>query len=206
MSIEKHGKIKNKSEKNIFNILKFIDSHCSDFVTSMKESRHYLYRGVKSKFDIFLGSPPTERPQLGNGNNTRLDQILKSEHFTALRSNIICCQSNKTNLFLFGHTYFIFPINGFSFHWSPIISDFGTSRSLRRALDSTNTQYLRKELFDTLKITDKDMTAALNSRNEIAMHGNYVAIRYFSSIIDPGERQYKELYSNIIFDYYGFKG
>lgn len=194
MSIEKHGKIKNKSVKSLNKILSFIDGHCSTFLEAMYESEKFLYRGLPSVHDYFLASSPTNRSSMGLEELSRyLDYYLKSDHFSALRTNSICCNSDREYIgrMGFGRIYFIFPLNGFTFHWSPEVKDAGSSYFLAQFLRDKGQR--EKILFNNkFKFTNKNLSEALLKGNEIAIHGNYIAISY--------------KHSDDVFNHYGFKG
>jgi hypothetical protein len=114
-----------KEKIKLFKALKFIDSHCSEFLSSMKKSRKILYHGfrtedISSLNGIFIGKPWHKRIPKDSDLKLQqtLDFIMNNEGFSALRGNSIFCTSKQNKASDFGHVFLIFPLNGFSYSYS----------------------------------------------------------------------------------------
>src|ERR1035441_3846344 len=114
----------NKEKIKLFKALKFIDSHCSEFLSSMKKSKQILYHGfrtgdISSVNGIFIGKPwPKRMPKDSDLKlQQTLDFIMKYEGFSALRGNSIFCTSKQNKASDFGYVFLIFPLNGFSYSY-----------------------------------------------------------------------------------------
>ena len=95
-----HNKIEsinNESSKGeLFRALKFIDSHCGQFIKEAKKAKKYLYHGFSRNLNnkkIFIGKPRTDREAKDSNQelSDMLDKILISTGFTALRGNSLFC-------------------------------------------------------------------------------------------------------------------
>jgi hypothetical protein len=100
-------------------------ANCSESIAAMREAKSFLYRGTYGAHDIFLGRPRENRKTTDTSPTLQKewDKIYTSAGFTALRSNSIFCSADIHVADSYGHSYIIFPINGFSFTWSPKIYD-----------------------------------------------------------------------------------
>ena len=194
-----------ESEEDVYTACEAIDEHCIEFIKDMKTANKFLYRGIDYRVTtpIFTDESPATRSPIGQTreNHKKLNILLTMGGFKALRSNSICCSSNLKEATGFGAPFMIFPANGYEFTWSSRIDDIGGSYPLMHALNDWD---LRKKLpvfgykpkkwppapeeaeafLDSFGFQDFDMVAALNSGNEIAIHGKYMAIsRYYIDIV-----------------------
>lgn len=107
---------------------------------------------------------------------------LFNEHFynagiNANRSNSISTTSTAGAANSFGELFYIFPINGFKFSWSPLVFDFGGMfGEYIDAEDFLDAYPGEGSLVDEFSYTDRYFDAALKSGNEINILGKYVAI------------------------------
>lgn len=141
-------------------------SDCSDAIAAMKVSRRFLYRGVsRSAPSIFIGKPRKDRnTSLNPEMSKEIDDKFFAAGFKAARRNSIFC-SASSQAAIYGTVYLIFPVNGFNFTWSPIVHDFITSGNIN------------VYNFDPIKVNyqSDNFVGALNSGNEIMVHGKYYA-------------------------------
>jgi hypothetical protein len=101
-------------------------SDCSESIAAMQQSRSFLYRGMTDNMpDIFIGRPWGKRKPKDTSTDVQkeIDKLFKLAGFTALRSNSIFCSGSIGQARDYGNPYIIFPINGFSFTWSPKMYD-----------------------------------------------------------------------------------
>lgn len=182
-------------EFDINNALTQIKTRCQQFIRSTKITNKFLYRGIFSDNEFFKQSSPANRWPIGQSRSEQmmLDYILKLTGFTSLRSNSICCTANESSIENFGDPYIIFPIDGFTFTWSSTIEDIGGNSPLFTKLhdwvspknSASRTGNIPTKIEATAFINEFDfrheqMPAALESGNEITIHGDYFAIsQYF---------------------------
>jgi hypothetical protein len=100
-------------------------NQCSESIIAMKEAKGFLYRGLNANADIFIGRPRENRKAKDTSAplHREMDKLFSAAGFTALRSNSIFCSGDINTADTYGDLYIIFPINGFSFTWSPIVDD-----------------------------------------------------------------------------------
>lgn len=197
------NEIKELSEKDVINACRKISIQCSEFISEMKKTQSFLYRGVDYSIDaqpIFIANSPKDRKPTGQTQREQyiLDMMLALEGFEALRSNSVSCSSVLSEIMRFGRPYMIFPINGFAFTWSEIINDIGSDGDLNMELGECDKDYTfdirenKKKITDcgisefikNCKFQNGNMQAALQSGNEISVHGRYFAIsRYYIDIV-----------------------
>lgn len=126
-----HGNEQSLRLRAIKSLTKFINTNCSEFLGSVKESHQFLYRGIlgPGNLGIFLGQSRSDRQVIAKtrgheGANegqkvaNMCDELLVAAGFTAVRGNSIFCNPVFNNAGLWGSVYIIFPINGFSFGYS----------------------------------------------------------------------------------------
>lgn len=159
----------------------FIKTNCSEYLFELKSSvKNNLFRGMGLKNEsppIFLGQSRNDRRPKDSDYSmqTVIDDRLQKLGYTALRRNSIFCTTNMNTASGYGNIYVIFPLNGFSFTWSENIEDLFYSVNL----DSEQIAELNDKEFDNyFDFNGVDFVDALNSGNEIMIHGKYVAVRY----------------------------
>jgi hypothetical protein len=129
--------------------------------------------------------------------SAKIDARLKKQNFTALRSNSIFCTTNYGTASAYGDVVFvIFPINGFSYTWSPQIRDLTVDFKLNRhlvnnymnaspenkKLSGALHSFMRSLKFPSEKFVQwhnfkqSDLKDAINK--EIYIHGKFVAINH----------------------------
>lgn len=99
---------------------------CSDFL-QVAHGTLGLYRGItRRNLDAFRRSTPTERIPKDTSNDIQqgFDNMLAERGFTALRKNSIFATGNYDQAMGYGGVFFVVPVNGFKFTWSPKVSDF----------------------------------------------------------------------------------
>ncbi len=180
----------------------FIKENCSDFLS---ETSNLLFRGINNQPYIFNGITPENRKPKDSGISWQnaIDQKLKESGFIALRSNSIFCTGSIATAQDYGTAYAIFPINGFTYTWSPDSKDFYIDYNLEeydwaKQKDIKNesdlkfySQRLRYQLFKDLheltpidfsnkyNFINTNLNDAIDSGHEIYIHGKYVAVEYY---------------------------
>lgn len=161
-------------------LVAFIKTHCSDFLSALKQSDEtVLFRGVKNDgTNLFIGQSRDNREPKDTSEDVSnlFDKNLTKMGFEALRRNSIFTTTEKIFAATYGRVFAVFPINGFSFTWSSelhdMFTDFDDSYEPHLA-DMSMAQFRKYFKFD-----NKDLVAALNSGNEILIHGKYIAVRH----------------------------
>ena len=197
------NEIKELSEKDVIACCRKIIVQCSQFVSDMKKAQMFLYRGVDYSITpspIFMANSPENRLPKGQTFHEQriLDLLLSLSGYEAVRSNSASCSSTLAEISRFGRPYIIFPINGFDFTWSKLISDVGSNEILSRSLDIWDASHAAKirankekvaewgaeEFVNKWEFQNENMVAALESGNEISINGKYFAIsRYYVDIV-----------------------
>lgn len=180
-------------------IIAYIKENCQEFMKILDQVPGFMYHGAYSaSSDYFIGNPHVDRRvQLTRPEfQVAIDNNLKKAGFTALRSNSIFCTGSKNKARGFGKVYKIFPLDGFSYTWSPKLYDMTTDLLLS---DYTYKKYQAKELSHSMveKITsfindidnlnpaefvnkygfkDTDLVRAVFGQQEIYIHGKYLAV------------------------------
>lgn len=109
--------------KEFSEISQLIERDCQQYLSEVKKSQKWLYRGIKkSTNDIFLGSSSLKRKPKDSAAICQqiFDECLIKLGFTALRSNSIFAISDLEWARHFGKAYVVFPIDGKStFTYTP---------------------------------------------------------------------------------------
>ncbi len=181
-----HGAFTDNSDSKLDEVMSFIDINCSEIIKSVKSAKKLLYRGIdlsKISATIFQGTTPLSRTPRGQSKKEQatFDNLLNLAGFKALRSQSISCTDNKAIGFGGGNTYAIFPLNGFSFAWSPTIEDVGCNTDLSTCLQIIwNNDIFNEKIADNfirqMSLKNYDLENALLSGNEIWIHGSYIAL------------------------------
>lgn len=156
-----------------------VETNCKDALNACIAANNFLYRGVKKTYmNAFHGKSRNNRRAMStlSYEQEKIDAQFANHGFTALRSNSIYCSGYIKQADLYGaarqrgSTYMVFPLNGFSFTWSPMVQDlFGNIRH-DMSIDDRFVPY-----YD---YRDTDLPAAIRSHNEVMIHGEYYAFRY----------------------------
>lgn len=185
---ETHGgqKAYNSPTREIMN---FIDKHCKKAVTAMQDTQTFLYRRIGYDVgapNIFHGITPTARESYSAGyDQLLLDKILQQCGFSSLRSNSICCTGSNTDLYGFGKLYHIFPVKGFDFTWSPKIEDIGANNEFASSMAREKLVSSPKKFVKYWQFSKNNFAMALHSKNEITIHGQYIALadKYHTELV-----------------------
>jgi hypothetical protein len=151
-------------------ILHYIATHCSSFLKVAKPLRRLLYRGLNDHDqDVFIGQTKEGRRPFNSTRHEQaeFDDAISKLGFKALRSNSIFCSTNLYFAATYGRAYIIFPIDGFDFTWSPMVSDFYIHNIGVNDWDA----YVADHHYQ-----DYELDKALVSTNEILIHGKFMAI------------------------------
>lgn len=177
------------SKNDILEACSSIEESCSEFVSEMKIASMFLYRGVQgSNQPIFTNITPWNRKPIGQTKPQQktLDKILKLGGFKSLRSNSICCSSTESEIRKFGVPYLIFPRNGYAFTWSSKIADIGSDGNFAKLIWNMYEPSYKSatSIINSFGFKNNNMAAALESGNEITIHGEYMAISiYYRDIV-----------------------
>jgi len=176
-------------DAGIAKYIEIIKIKASDALTDMSNTRRFLYRGIKTGPDVFVGRPRIDRqsrdtaPEIQEIIDTHLDFL----GYLALRRNSLFCAGYDITggpdaaLSLYGIPYYIFPFDGFKYTWSSKIKDitdifgngmYGANPYLVDKLDHMQP----KEFEAKYAFHDDDFAGALQSGCEIYINGQYAAI------------------------------
>lgn len=179
-----HGEEKwmlSTKEKDLIN---FMRDNCSDIIDLYKRIKHYMYHGIRNPdSNILLGKSRVDRRPMDTPIEMQemFDDKLKRAGFKALRSNSIFCTGSSDFAGNYGDTFVIFPVNGFSYTWSPAVRDFYTVLRPYEGPDSD----IYPDLLHLKPLTfvnkyqyknDNLLPQAITSLNEILISGAYIAI------------------------------
>jgi hypothetical protein len=171
-----------KNEKYLCNL---IHKHCSDALTAMKSTGKFLYHG-SDNHDMghnkaIVGHTNVDRQpkDIDIFAQKVIDSKLAAAGFKALRANSIFCTGSESQAHTYGSLFYIFPINGFNFTWSPLTHDL---------LLDINKVISEKDFITKLEFKKTDFADAILSRNEIYINGKFIAISR-----DYGENFTKQL-------------
>lgn len=99
-------------------LISIIKNECSQFLSGLDSYEALLYRGTYNNDSWIKKSSPVNRKPVDSeryAQNT-FDKLLKQVGATALRSNSFFCTTDKLDADNFGSsTYYVIPVNGFSF-------------------------------------------------------------------------------------------
>lgn len=166
-----------------------IRNHCSESLAACRSAKAVLYRGIKTaKENQFVGKPREDRVPTSSDPQTqlRVDYAFREAGFTALRSNSLFVTSKYSDAEIYSKgengIYVIFPVNGFTFTWSPRVNDFYTSEASDDAgnLNNNDNDAAKKKRADYLakwQYSKDNLDKAIKSANEILIHGRYIALR-----------------------------
>ncbi len=155
-------------------VINVIKTQCSEFLPIYKKCGP-LYRGISTKIpEIFMAATPINRKPTDThqSDQDKFDNLLYKSGFTALRRNSIFCSGDEYFARAYGNVYLIFPLNGFSFTWSLYIQDFFNNPNILLDVSILNS----KELVKKYDFKHTELDNAIQSHNEILIHGQYLAI------------------------------
>ena len=176
-------------------ILKIIDMKCSRYLTDMKETGLFLYRGCKSSesqgYDFFMGNSHQDRiPKDSNPEiQQQWDNILSQLGIKAKRSNSIFTSGEPNQAIMYGPKYIIFPFNTANFSWSKTQSDLVLNEN---TLKQFNKITLSNEQESTIE-THLDLITKLESELHHRSLNNILSNREYALL-----NRYTKLESNMI--------
>jgi hypothetical protein len=193
----------------------YIQKHCSEFLYQRNSGWLYRGLDNFPPDIYIDNSPVNREPRDTDATISRIiDQKFVEVGFKALRSNSIFCYATRIEAAAYTTTnnvddvHNIFPFNGFSFTWSSKIRDLTISKGIGRGMVAAykkSEKYGQKlgynfdrlvEFLPTLDwpaktfveefgYTNKNFGAAMQSSNEIMIHGTCLGIKseYFKANI-----------------------
>jgi hypothetical protein len=199
--VKKGSGVLEPSRTSLEKTAEYIRNNCQQYLAACNTAGDFLYRGFDNKNgypaadEVFIGIPSNNRSPSGltDDQQDKLNKVFKALGFYATRNRIISCSGNLLQAKDFGsHTFIIFPLDGFRFTWSPKVDDVGSYGGQHEisGLDPEIKQVFN-QLDDDIQITkktaiafnnilgftDKDLVAAIKSKNEVVIAGKYVAVR-----------------------------
>lgn len=160
-------------------VIEKLHTKCSEVLSICKQEDLWLYRGMRiaDPKTLFLSHSPTNRKPVDSdlAAQEKYDKMLDALDIKAQRHNSIFVTSDVSQALGFAlnkskNIYVILPKNNFSFSWSsrkdPVFSDISL---IPDSLD---------EFQEKFRVMDTNLKAALNSENEILIHGEYYAVNY----------------------------
>lgn len=148
---------------------------CSLSIHAFRKTQKLLYRGFKGESNLAFmrESPINRRPKDVPMNvQTFVDMRLAENGFKALRSNSIFCTSDYGQATFYGNVYVIFPIDNFAnITWSSKFHDLVEfAGRYDNLFDIPENRFI-----DELGYKKNDLQSALLNKNEIMLHGKYIA-------------------------------
>ncbi len=184
-------------DSNLLRLVDTIKDECK-VLQSFKNTKTFLYRGLHhAKHNLsqnyFFGKSPENRKSKGlvQSDHKTINKCLEIAGFNARRDNSICCATleqhakNFANAIHEDKVYIIFPLYKFDFLWSITTKDLGGQgipKELRKSFNriSKKSTPITKEDADFiiyyLGFKNNDFNAALKSKHEILIHGEYIAV------------------------------
>lgn len=185
-----HTKLKNGQEEwmvssKITSLINFMKKNCSNIIKIYKDEGYFLYRGIRHQASsILLGRSRDDRKPMDTPPDiqNKLDKVLASQGFTALRGNSIFCSSSFAFVHDYGTPFMIFPVNGFTYTWNTDAQDLYKrwllrseysilANELKVGIDNPE-QFIKEFHF----INNERLDDALTTGREIYINGSCVAI------------------------------
>lgn len=106
-------------------LVKTIAKECSQVLPYYRKTQEILFRGIDSGPTAFVGRSWNNRRTKDSDKQLQAvyDMVLKKNGFKALRSNSIFTTSDAEFAAGYGDLYYIFPKNGFKYHWNKEMRD-----------------------------------------------------------------------------------
>lgn len=100
-------------------LVKAIAKECSQVIPVYKKTKRILLRGTDTDMRAFVGRSRNNRQTKDSNQDVQavFDAYLKSQKFKALRGNSIFTSTDFNQAGSYGEVFFIYPKNGFAFHW-----------------------------------------------------------------------------------------
>ena len=101
-------------------LVKTIAKECSQAIAEYRKTKLVLLRGMNDAPGVFVGRSWNNRSPKDSSDEAQkiYDAVLSAKGFKALRSNSIFTTTDLGQASQYGETYYIFPKNGFAFHWN----------------------------------------------------------------------------------------
>lgn len=179
-----HTKLKHGEEQWMLStrakaLVSFMKTHCSDIIKIYNndcKNGDFLFRGIiDAKSYILLGKSRDDRKPMDTSMAVQqiVDSSLAASGFKALRSNSIFCTGNLFAAENYGDLFIIFPVNGFSYTWSPKVRDLFDEVSLFD-INKPNFNFAEQYKYkNSVGLAD-----AIRMGYEILISGSYVALDY----------------------------
>lgn len=184
----------------IEHIVPLLKKDCRQSIKTILGVQKFLYRGLHGRHpDAFIGRSrenrrPSSSPAFFQDN---IDAAFSMAGFSANRSNSIYATSDIQDASIYAvpakNLCYIFPKDGFNFTWSPEINDLfavssniftdddGYSLNGEFQYNDQRTNIPLLELFlKRTRYTNKFLSAAILSENEIMISGEYYAINKYT--------------------------
>lgn len=116
----------NENDLDVSNIIEYINTHCKKYLSENPNFLNTpLYRGMKESSEILIKNIRSDRKPLDSSSlyHKIFTDGFKDAGIAATRDNSIFCTGNNADASRYGNVYVIFPIDDFSFSYSPSISD-----------------------------------------------------------------------------------
>jgi hypothetical protein len=171
----------------------YLRQHCKTSLNLFLSNGHVLYCGIRAhgfnpSFEVmplyFIGESPKSRVPKDSPTKlqTLIDGMLLAQNFKAVRSNSIFCSPSPSTVVQYGKRHMIFPIDPFDFTYSDILNDlyedFHDSDILqaRRSVENLGSEKASRRFVQEWQFEQDNYEAALNSGNEVYVHGKFVAV------------------------------
>lgn len=180
----------NYSEEDIQKFTQLVSVDCSQYISALKIALKPLVRGFNSHSSMaFKGRSRDSRITYTDPEIVKyFNEAFAEAGIIANRTNTISTSTNVGEAGMFGTLYYLFPIDGFKFSWSPKIEDFGSAFGDTRLenLEEVYPNLMSESPVEYFHYTNGSLPEALHSRHEISIHGEYYAFRMdepFSSMV-----------------------
>ena len=113
------AKSKTGPNKQLDALVKTMAKECSQILPLYKKTKKILLRGSQGGQNAYVGRSWQNRKTKDSDHKLQawFDLYLKSQGFKALRSNSIFTTTDYDQAVEYGEVYYIYPKNGFAFHW-----------------------------------------------------------------------------------------
>lgn len=180
-----NGVFRNINERGL---ARYLQKNCSLALKTYRETGEVLYRVSRENTPIFINTSPTNRRPVDTPADVQglVDNYLAQMGFRALRHNSIFCSPDFFSVqFYRGLTYVVFPIDGFDFTYSEVLSDFTEEITGPDDIYTSNTwgkvrdllrSYTPEEFVDEYRFRHDSFQQAMKSGNEVYIHGTYLSV------------------------------
>ena len=164
------------------NIIELIKQDCSQFLKESKQ--YYLYRGIPNQTDEFIKlvpridrKPKNSRPEMQEDFNAAFEKLYGESNIRA-KAVFSTGSEMDTQFYAKGkEPYIIFPVDGYTYWWSPHISDIFVEfkdflYANDYAKDILKDEYpdgSMEEFVESGEYTNKNLVDGFRSRSEIML-------------------------------------